>query len=138
MNADNGGKVKTMRYNGLRVSTTKNVIEMTKTFKKKAEIYGSDEYLALQDAREHHPNYLTRVMKTNRRPSPNKGLDFAEMSGYIESRKDAERWRSELERARKDKRPIGEVVSWFRRTFPEYKGILEISSPESSPAISEA
>ena len=118
-----------MRCNGLRVSTTKNVIEMTKTFKKKAEIYGSDEYLALQDAREHNPNYRVQEMKTNRKPSPNKGLTFEVMGDYIERREDAEIWLTVFEEVKKEKHSIGEVVSWFRYCFPDYKGALEIRHP---------
>ena len=50
--------------NQISVNERKHALEITKTFSKKASIFGSDEYKKLRDAKLQNPNYRVVVKST--------------------------------------------------------------------------
>ena len=69
----------------LTLDFSKNTINMTESFSKKAENYGSTEYNMLQNARKDFPNYRIEVIKkTKKAKDCHKGLTAKFMYKYIE------------------------------------------------------
>ena len=68
----------------LTLDFSKNTINMTESFSKKAENYGSTEYNMLQNARKDYPEFEIIVTKKNKRvKDTHKGIDVKFMYNYI-------------------------------------------------------
>lgn len=104
-------------------------IEITKQFKKAACRFGSEEYRAIKEAVDAHPNYRV-VTKTVKRTDSYKGLTFDFMEKYIKAHDDENKsilaefneLRAKSEEAVAmgfDSMTYGEIKKWFFETFPE-------------------
>ena len=68
----------------LTLDFSKNTINMTESFSKKAENYGSTEYNMLQNARKDYPEFeIIVTKKTKRVKDAHKGIDVKFMYNYI-------------------------------------------------------
>ena len=68
----------------LTLDFSKNTINMTESFSKKAENYGSTEYNMLQNARKDYPEFEIIVTKKSKRvKDAHKGIDVKFMYNYI-------------------------------------------------------
>ena len=68
----------------LTLDFSKNTINMTESFSKKAENYGSTEYNMLQNARKDYPEFEIIVTKKSKRvKDAHKGIDAEFMYNYI-------------------------------------------------------
>ena len=104
-------------------------IEITKQFKKAACRFGSEEYRAIKEAVDAHPNYRV-VTKTVKRTDSYKGLTFDFMEKYIKAHDDENKsilaefneLRAKSEEAVAmgfDSMTYGEIKKWFFETVPE-------------------
>ena len=123
----------------LTINSKARKIEMSKSFAKKASVYGSDEYIALQGARRDYPEYQVVTAKPTKRNDPFKGVTMEYMEKYIAShdndgkimadfnvlrgKSDADEELSEYAEAAS----FFEIKEWFMKTFPEIKTYSETS-----------
>ena len=71
--------------NNVRINHEKNTIVISQKVAKKAEIYGTDEYMLLQRARKDYPEFsVTIEEKKNCKRDTMKGLTYDFMRNYIE------------------------------------------------------
>ena len=100
-------------------------------FRRKATIFGSDEYKMLQEARRDYPGYKVTVGKTKNKEQKNAfaGLDYDYMEKYIKAHDDDAQsimneylmLRGESEEAKAinaGSASFLEIRSWFLKTFP--------------------
>ena len=81
-----------MTNTALTLNYKNNTIEMTSIFAKKAGIYGSTEYIMLQNARKDFPNYRIEVIKkTKKAKDCHKGLTAKFMYKYIKNHDNEQR-----------------------------------------------
>lgn len=120
----------------IKVNPETKSIEVSKTFLKKASIYGSEEYKALKEVRDAEPTYEVKVIAIKK--STNKktygSLTFKAMVAHIElvevNEEDRAKVLKELEEiktysaARGSSYPI--VKKWFLNKYKEsYNNYLE-------------
>ena len=74
----------------ITINNKKRTIELTKSFEKKASIFGTDEYISLQEARRDYPTYKVVTIKSARGVKAHtfKGLTYDYMEMYIEKHDD--------------------------------------------------
>lgn len=113
----------------MMINNAKRTIEMTKTFAKKASIYGTEEYEKLQNVRRDYPMYTVTIKKE--KSSDNlKGLTNQYMEKYIKNHDDEETLADfyiligrNADGTRNvdaiDRASYGEVKQWFLNLHPE-------------------
>ena len=104
----------------ITINYKKNTIEITKSFEKKASVYGSDAYCELKEARKEFPNYRL-VVKTTKSNNSFKGMDYDFMKEYISKHEDSEKHTEELNELIDKKLTYGEIKQWFVETYPIFK-----------------
>lgn len=104
----------------ITVNYKKNTIEITKSFEKKASVYGSEAYYELSKARNDFPNYRL-VVKTTKSNNSFKGMDYEFMLDYISKHEDPEQRKSEFNKLRDNNLSYGEIKQWFVSTYPSFK-----------------
>lgn len=127
---------KEIKMKNIKVNPETKSIEVSKTFLKKASIYGSEEYKALKEVRDAEPTYEVKVIAIKK--STNKktygSLTFKAMVAHIElvevNEEDRAKVLKELEEiktysaARGSSYPI--VKKWFLNKYKEsYNNYLE-------------
>lgn len=103
---------------------------VSKAFLKRADVFGTDEYNAVQKFYEIHPNATIKAKKINTKPDKktNKNLTYENMELFIKTVAcDEEEMSKLLDEMKKiknisqiQKRPYKYVFDWFKATFPEY------------------
>ncbi len=104
----------------ITINYKKNTIEITKSFEKKASVYGSEAYRELKEARNEFPNYRL-VVKTTKSNNSFKGMDYDFMLDYIAKHENAEQRKAEFEKLRACDLSYGEIKQWFTETYPVFK-----------------
>ena len=118
--------------NTIKINAAARTIEMTKAFYKKASVYGTEEYMMLQNARKDYPNF-TPIAKgaTKKSVNKNSGLTYEYMKDYINKLADNEEKARKLDDYRtlrgldENDEQIAEAASydiikkWFLGAFPE-------------------
>ena len=120
--------------NTIKINAAARTIEMTKAFSKKAYVYGTEEYMMLQNARKDYPNFTPTVkVATKKSVNKNNGLTYEYMKDYISKLADDEKKASVLDNYRtlrgldENDEQIAEsedydtIKKWFLGTFPEIK-----------------
>ena len=98
----------------------KSTIEITKSFEKKASVFGSEAYIELSDARRAFPSYRL-VVKANKSSNAFKGMDYDFMIEYIEKHEDAEQRKAAFEKLRASGLTYGEIKQWFINTYTVFQ-----------------
>ncbi len=95
-------------------------IEITKSFEKKASIYGTVEYNQLNEVRKDYPGFRINVIAPK---SSNvfQGMDYEFMREYIKSHDNAEANLVSLNTLIEKKLAYGEIKQWFVDTYPVFK-----------------
>jgi len=126
--------------NFLKIDFEKNMLVMDKTFAKKSQIVGSDEYDLLQTARRDYPKFvvITKANKTTKTVDHYNGLTYDYMERYIACHENAEKIMAEY----MEKRLIAEchsvryhhIKNWFLEMYPEVKkfGVCPIEEQEKN------
>ena len=93
----------------LTINFSAKSIELAESFEKKASIYGSTEYIMLQNARKDFPNYRIEVIKkTKKAKDCHKGLTAKFMYKYIKNHDN-------------EKREVMNLFKEYFETFDEEK-----------------
>lgn len=111
--------------NVLKVDSANSRLIMDRTFAKRAETVGSDEYVMLQNARRDYPTYtvVRRQIKRNANKECYRGLTYEYMESYIDTHADAAVRRAEYGRLRllakchSVRYPT--IKQWFLTAYPE-------------------
>ncbi|MBE7015219.1 MAG: hypothetical protein E7417_00105 [Ruminococcaceae bacterium] len=103
---------------------------VTKAFLKRADVFGTDEYIAVQRFYEMHPNATIKTKSIRKNPDKetNKNLTYANMELFIKTiacdEKEMNKLLEEMSKIKNisqiQKRPYKYVLDWFKATFPEY------------------
>ncbi|MBO5037767.1 MAG: hypothetical protein J6D42_11895 [Clostridia bacterium] len=104
----------------ITVNYKKNTIEITKSFEKKASVYGSEAYYELSKARNDFPNYRL-IVKTSKSNNTFKGMDYEFMLDYINNHEDSEKHKAEFDKLKENNLSYGEVKQWFVSTYPVFE-----------------
>lgn len=102
--------------NNITINSKNQTIELNATFAKKAQVYGTTEYDALQGARRDYPNYAV-VTKKHVKKSDSKGLNYERMAEYIMSHENSEA-NIKLFDELKNIAPYFTVKKWFIKNYP--------------------
>lgn len=116
-------------------------IEITKQFKKAACRFGSEEYKAIKEAVDAHPNYKV-VTKTSARNKSALKLSYDYMTKYIKSHDDEEKtiWTEFLfmrgYTTEGEKTGISfsfaDIQTWFLETYPEIESYIKDMEEKSN------
>lgn len=113
------------------INSKKSVIEISKSFEKKASIVGSAEYEMLQKARRDYPTFTVATKRAAKKAKDNyRGLTYSYMEKYIKAHddendsimKDYKELRALTDEAKEmmaEPLTYGEMKAWFFETFPE-------------------
>ena len=104
----------------ISINFKKNTIEISKSFEKKASIYGTDEYKALCDARREFPNFRL-VIKAPKSKNIFKDMDVKFMETYISNHDEKNTIIAEFNKLKESNLPLGELKQWFFETYPTFK-----------------
>jgi hypothetical protein len=112
----------------IRVNFETRTIEVSKSFSKKASIYGSNEYRMLNSARNDNEGFTVRIIdcKKTKRTSP-KGLTYEVMRNYIKNHDSdgtilnafESRLTGLTEEGLTFEVSYGAIKSWFFAQYPE-------------------
>ncbi len=125
--------------NVLKVDSAHARLVMDRTFAKKAETVGSDEYTMLQNARRDYPTYtvVRREIKRNTGKESYRGLTYRYMEAYIDAHENADAFRKEYDElkflAKCHSIRFPHIKAWFLRTFPEVKAFGTDTKPDQAP-----
>lgn len=104
----------------ITINYQKSTIEITKSFEKKASVFGSEAYIELSDARKEFPAFRL-VIKANKASSAFKGMDYDFMIEYIKKHENAEQRKAEFDKLRASGLTYGEIKQWFIDTYPVFE-----------------
>lgn len=125
--------------NILKVDSAHSRLIMDRTFAKKAETVGSDEYTMLQNARRDYPTYtvVRREINRNTGKESYRGLTYQYMEAYIDAHENAAVLRKEYDElkflAECHSIRFPHIKAWFLRTFPEVKAFGTDPKPDQAP-----
>ena len=120
--------------------------QVTKTFEKKAVIFGTEEYKLWKAYREDFPNarMVTKSIKKNPNKTTYKNLTYPNMKLYISSQENSQKLLAEFEKQKKLSKiqttPYRAVLAWFLKEFPnydEYKDFFEKNNIETTEIAGE-
>ena len=103
----------------ITISYEKKIIEITKSFEKKAREYGSDAYKTLRNVRNEFKDFEI-IVKAPKTSNTFKGMNFDFMAEYISKQINAEELMEDFNKLRKTLN-YGEMKQWFIGKFPVFK-----------------
>ena len=111
----------------MKINYTNNTIEISKAFANKAKVYGSDEYVLLQEVRKDNRGFAVVVITTKKKSSKSSKITLADMERYISFHDDEQKTKMrEFDKYRNAKaegelygKSFFEIKKWFFATFPE-------------------
>lgn len=122
----------------ITMNLTANTLTVSKTFYKKASIFGSAEYYELRQAMIENPSFKIEFKTYDKKTYH--GLDFDTMTDYIKSQPNSENQLKVFEavkRIAKAKNSLYPLTKkWFLNAYPEYK-VNEVTENETNALISD-
>ncbi len=117
----------------IRIMDATETIEITKTFAKNAQYFGTKEFEKLQAVKALYPTYSVVTVRSTKRNAPTYSLSYVYMEAYIEKHDPSKmdeykKLRAETSDAEETKSKAvtyGEVKQWFLRVFPEFKAFYQ-------------
>ena len=107
----------------ITIDYAKKTIAITKSFEKKARVYGSDEYMELREARNEFPNFRLVVKASKSGNNTFKGFDYDFMEQYINKHDDeAKSIKAEFDELKKNHLSYPEMKKWFVSKYPAFDG----------------
>ena len=111
----------------MTINFINRTIELTKAEANKAKKYGSEEYIALQNARRDNEGYTLVVLATKKNTSKNSRITLEDMRRYISFHDDANGSIMSQFEAQCNAKQNGELYNksffeikkWFFETYPE-------------------
>jgi len=117
--------------NPMKINHQTKTLELSKSFSKKASMYGSEEYNTLTAAKNDYPSYKILITASARRKAKDshKGLSYEYMEQYIKKQENHEKKLNEfyiLTAKNVDKETVTPahyttVKKWFLQEFPEIR-----------------
>lgn len=111
--------------------------EVSKTFEKKARIFGSEEYNVWMAYRQEHQKAKMVVKKIKSKPGKQtyKGLSYEKMEEIIKERKPELLGKFEsLKKSPFEKNPYHATRAWFVAAIPDYKDYIpQQQKPQEKP-----
>ena len=104
----------------ITINYKKHTIEISKSFEKKASIYGTDEYKQLCDARREFPSFRL-IIKAPKSKNIFKDMDFDFMKNYISNHDETSEIMREFNKLMERTLPLGEIKQWFFEVYPTFK-----------------
>jgi hypothetical protein len=134
----------------ISINNRKRALEITKDFQKKANIYGSEEYNALKEAKADFPTYRV-IVKTHKKTLEDT-ITMKDIVFYVEktSGKESEEMKSLIELRGtsaqdikdifevEDAAKFGTIKKWFFTTYPEIGKKTENRQKRINQIIEEA
>lgn len=112
-----------MRKSTVSVNREAETIEVSKSFYKKASIFGTAECRMLAEAQQMFPTFEVEVRVSTKKTYG--GLSFERMRAYIETQPNSVQRLNEFESVQRVAKAKGALYprtkKWFLRTYPEYK-----------------
>ena len=115
---------------GYKIDYATNTIKMNYSFAKKAQDYGSPEYVLLQNIKADFP-MMTIVVESGRKVDKamyNKRLSYKNIEEHIKGYTNADELLESFELAKRLSKPLASpykyVCDWFRSQFPDYKNVM--------------
>lgn len=111
-----------------------NTAQVTKTFEKRAKIYGTEEYKLWRKFLSENPNFtiVTKKIKKNSDKETNKNLTYKNMGIYIKEQENADELLKEFEKQKRlskvQKSPYKYVLEWFKQTFENYDSYQDFTN----------
>lgn len=106
----------------ITIDYAKKTIAITKSFEKKARVYGSDEYMELREARNEFPNFRLVVKASKSGNNTFKGFNYDFMVEYIKKHDDeAKSIKAEFDELKKKHYSYIEMKKWFIEKFPVFE-----------------
>jgi len=111
-----------------------NTAQVTKTFEKRAKIYGTEEYKLWRKFLSENPNFtiVTKKIKKNSDKETNKNLTYKNMEIYIKEQENADELLKEFEKQKRlskvQKSPYKYVLEWFKQTFENYDSYQDFTN----------
>lgn len=111
-----------------------NTAQVTKTFEKRAKIYGTEEYKLWRKFLSENPNFtiVTKKIKKNSDKETNKNLTYKNMVIYIKEQENADELLKEFEKQKRlskvQKSPYKYVLEWFKQTFENYDSYQDFTN----------
>ena len=114
-----------------------NQAEVSKSFMRKASIYGTEEYRLWRAFLAENPGY-TMVAKEvkNSKSAQKKNATYENMEAYIRLQEDSEKKLAEFENIKKaskiQRNPYGNVLAWFDATYPNARAQFKAEDEANS------
>lgn len=108
--------------NTLNIDLLGKTIVITKTFEKKANVYGSSEYELLSDVIAKHPDFKIEIRTITKHENKvsYKNLTYSNMVAYMKEQPNASELLAEFERQKRmsaiAKNKYRYIVNWFKST----------------------
>ena len=103
-----------------------NQAQVSKTFAKKAKIFGTDEYKLWREFKAENPEYVmvVKTIKKNPDKRTTKNLKYENMRKFIKEQDNAEELLQEFEKeirmSKIQSNPYKAVLAWFLQKFENY------------------
>lgn len=127
-----------MSKSNIIINRGNRTLNVSKTFYKRASIYGTDEYRQLKRATDENQGFKIEIKSPEKKTY--KDLTFNRMADYIKTQRDSEDRMREFEAVKEiagtkgGKYPL--TKQWFLATYPEYKE-SEVSKNEADNLIAK-
>jgi len=123
--------------NNFKIDSVAKTISTTKSFAKRANVFGTEEYNIMRELQSDFPNYTINNEKVNIKVTKetHKGLKFKHMAFYIKAlsknpKTDLEEFEDVKKEFDGEKCKYGKVKQWFLERFPNYKEYYKLETVE--------
>lgn len=129
----------------IRINHRAQTIELTKSFAKDAERFGSKSYKELNEVRHEYPNYDIAILRQKAKDS-HKGLNLDYMKKYIDDHDKTGKVKEIFEKCttiKKDKLALVDGISfldlrdWFFVQYPETKDRKALTAKNNVVSLNE-
>ena len=129
--------------NNIRVDFITNTIIVTRRFYEAATVYGTEEYVKLQNVKAANPDMTISIRTVNRSHKPNegKGLTYRYMRQFISIMDEENLHTFEMvilhyERYYTNKSTVyQEVKKWFLQTYPYHREMIVSHAPSAASPV---
>ena len=112
-----------MRKSNVSVNREAKTLTVSKSFKKKASVFGTPECAELAEAEKMFPGFSVVIAVSTKKAYH--GLSFERMRAYIETQPNSVQRLNEFESVQRIAKAKGALYpktkKWFLHTYPEYK-----------------
>ena len=112
-----------MKKSNITIDPIHKTITISKSFYKKASVYGSNEYVELRAAMAENLSFNIEFKTSDKKTYH--GLSFSRMEEYIKTQPDSDKILAKFDAVKRVAKAKGSLYpltkKWFLNTFPDYK-----------------